>query len=155
MTLSTSKQIKLIEAVSYMAGTLGKLRDQGIAKSELPEELLLLRAMLHDTYEKLTRDLSEQGQAFLASSGLKVRVSNPEECHRIETKLFDIGFCYLNGGNIVQTPSAGADVMGIRVNKRGHMTPYIKGEDDRFFDMDLSREVSTEEVLKARKHDDI
>jgi hypothetical protein len=153
--LPVSKRIKLIEAVTFMLGTFGKLRDQGVSPADFPEELTQVFDTLQMIHAAMASDLPANGREHLARESVKIPVSDNRAARQIETKLFQLGFGYLLKGEIRQLPVAFDDLIGFRINRRGHMTAFLKGQDDIYFENDLSRVVQPEKVLKAKTYADI
>lgn len=153
--LPTSKQIKLIEAITYMLNTVGKLRDQGISQQDFPAELLDIRDTLHSLHSTMAMNLPPSGKDFLMRSAIKVPVKNPEQGKVLEKKLFQLGFGYFITGDVVQVPTANDNLLGLKINKRGHISSFVVGEDESYFESDLSRLVPAADVLKAKSHEDL
>lgn len=153
--LTTSKQIKLIEAVTFMLNTIGKLRDQGIALEDFPPELADIRSSLHVIHSSMTQSLSVPGRDYLMRSAIKIPAKNPEQGRMLERKLFELGFGYFIAGDVIQLPTTNDQLLGLRVNKRGHISSFISGEDESYFESDLSRLVQPGDVLKAKTHADL
>ena len=154
-TLTTSKQIKLIEAVTYMIHTLGKLRDQGINQEDFPSDLLAVKAILHLVHADLSVSLPQSGKEYLMSSAIKVPIHNSGQGTELEKKLFSLGFGYFIGGEVVQRHTSQQNLLGLKINKRGHISSFLSGEDEMYFESDLSRLVLPEKVLRARSYTDL
>lgn len=154
-TLTTSKQIKLIEAVTFMIHTMGKLRDQGINQEDFPADLLAVKSILHLVHADLTGSLPQSGKDFLMSAAIKIPVASIDQGKQLEKKLFSLGFGYFVGGEVVQRPTSQETLLGLKVNKRGHISSFLSGEDEMYFESDLSRLVPAEKVFRARNYTEI
>jgi hypothetical protein len=154
-TLTTSKQIKLIEAVTFMIHTMGKLRDQGINQEDFPPDLLAVKGILHLVHADLASSLPQSGKDFLMSAAIKVPIANMEQGKQLEKKLFSLGFGYFVGGEVVQRPTSQTNLLGLKVNKRGHISSFLSDEDEMYFETDLSRLVPAESVFRARSYTDL
>lgn len=154
-SLPVSKQIKIIEAMSFMLASFGKLREQGVQTTDLPDEMKQVQDTLNAMYAHMTDALPTNGKEYLAREAIKIVAPDDAAARLIESKLFELGFGYLLKGTIRQEPTTLARLQGFRVTKRGHMTAFVRDDDDTQFNSDLARAVDYIKVMKAKKSSDL